>query len=46
MLNAVSVTELAPPSGLEELRGRYRAFMEAHVYPNEEAIGREDDAAL
>jgi hypothetical protein len=46
MLNAVSVTELAPPPGLEQLRGRYRAFMEAHVYPNEAAIGREDDAAL
>src|SRR5262245_31074811 len=46
MLNAVTVTELAPPPGLEELRGRYRAFREAHVYPNEAAIGREDDAAL
>jgi acyl-CoA dehydrogenase len=42
----VSVTELAPPPGLEELRARYRAFMEAHVYPNEAAIAREDDAAF
>jgi alkylation response protein AidB-like acyl-CoA dehydrogenase len=42
----VSVTELAPPRGLEELRARYRAFMEEHVYPNEAAIAREDDAAL
>jgi acyl-CoA dehydrogenase len=42
----VSVTELAPPPGLEELRARYRAFMEQHVYPNEPAIAREDDAAL
>jgi alkylation response protein AidB-like acyl-CoA dehydrogenase len=42
----VSVTDLAPPPGLEELRARYRAFMEAHVYPNEAAIAREDDDAL
>lgn len=27
------------------LRERYRAFMEEHVYPNEEALAREDDAA-
>jgi acyl-CoA dehydrogenase len=30
---------------LEALRARYRAFMEAHVYPNEMALNREDDAA-
>jgi acyl-CoA dehydrogenase len=42
----VSVTELAPPPGLEELRARYRAFMDEHVYPNEVAISKEDDAAL
>ena len=29
----------------EALRARYRAFMEAHVYPNESALNREDDAA-
>jgi acyl-CoA dehydrogenase len=46
MLNRVTVTDLAPPPGLEELRGRYRAFMEAHVYPNEAAIAAEDDAGL
>src|SRR5213080_1739775 len=28
-----------------ELRGGYRAFMEEHVYPNETALDREDDAA-
>ncbi len=39
------MTELAPPPGLEELRGRYRSFMEEHVYPNEAALDREDDAA-
>jgi acyl-CoA dehydrogenase len=42
----VTVAELAPPPGLEELRARYREFMETHVYPNEAAIAREDDAAL
>jgi len=42
----VSVAELAPPPRVEELRARYRAFMEEHVYPNEAAIAREDDAAL
>jgi acyl-CoA dehydrogenase len=35
---------LFPPSFLEA-RSRYRAFMEEHVYPNEPAIEREDDAA-
>jgi alkylation response protein AidB-like acyl-CoA dehydrogenase len=30
---------------LEALRARYRAFMEAHVYPTEPALNREDDAA-
>ena len=37
----MSVTELAPPPGLEELRARYRAFMEEHVYPER---GRDLDA--
>src|SRR6478735_4908098 len=45
MLNAVAVTELAPPSGLDELRERYRAFMDEHVFPNEAALAREEDAA-
>ena len=36
---------LFPPAFLEA-RERYRAFMEEHVYPNEAAIQREDDAAL
>src|SRR5919204_116351 len=45
MLNGVAVTELAPPAGLEELRERYRTFMEEHVYPNEAALEREDAAA-
>jgi acyl-CoA dehydrogenase len=41
----MAVTELAPPPGVEELRDRYRAFMEGHVYPNEATLGREDEAA-
>ena len=28
------------------LRAQYRSFMEEHVYPNEEALSREDDAAV
>jgi acyl-CoA dehydrogenase len=39
------VSALFPPEYLEA-RARYRAFMEEHVYPNEAAIGREDDAAM
>jgi len=41
----VAVTELAPPPGLAELRERYRAFMDEHVYPAEPDLDREDDAA-
>ena len=28
-----------------DVRDRYRAFMEEHLYPNEDALFREDDAA-
>src|SRR5271170_942601 len=28
------------------LRTQYRSFMEEHVYPNEEALSREDDAGV
>jgi acyl-CoA dehydrogenase len=38
--------ELALPASLEELRARYRAFLEKHVYPNELAMSTEDDAAF
>jgi alkylation response protein AidB-like acyl-CoA dehydrogenase len=41
----VAVTELAPTEEIEELRGRYRAFMEEHVYPNELGL-QADDADL
>jgi alkylation response protein AidB-like acyl-CoA dehydrogenase len=42
----MSVTDLAPAPDVTELRDRYRAFMEEHVYPNEERISREDDEAM
>jgi alkylation response protein AidB-like acyl-CoA dehydrogenase len=41
----VAVTDLAPTEEIQELRGRYRAFMEEHVYPNERALNA-DDAEL
>jgi len=41
----VAVTELASTEAIAELRGRYRAFMEKHVYPNEAAL-RTDDTEL
>jgi alkylation response protein AidB-like acyl-CoA dehydrogenase len=42
----MTVTDLAPAPDVTELRARYRAFMEQHVYPNEERISREDDDAM
>jgi acyl-CoA dehydrogenase len=41
----VAVTELAPTEQIAELRARYRAFMEEHVYANERAL-RSDDPEL
>ena len=41
----MAVTELAPTEEIAELRARYRAFMEEHVYPNEAAL-RADDPEL
>jgi acyl-CoA dehydrogenase len=41
----VAVTELAPTEEMQELRKRYRAFMEQHVYPNEREL-HSDDADL
>jgi acyl-CoA dehydrogenase len=38
----VAVTELAPTEEIQDLRGRYRAFMEEHVYPNERALQAAD----
>jgi acyl-CoA dehydrogenase len=42
----MTVTDLAPTQDVAELRARYRAFMEEHVYPNEARIAREDDEAM
>jgi acyl-CoA dehydrogenase len=41
----VAITAPPPAEQLEELRGRYRAFMEERVYPNEPALDREDEQA-
>ena len=38
----MALTELAPPVGLEELRARYRAFLDDHVAPAEAAFALED----
>ena len=41
------MTETVPAATaeLEQLRARYRDFMEEHVYPAEAALAREDEAA-
>jgi acyl-CoA dehydrogenase len=41
----MAVTDLAPTEEIQELRERYRAFMEEHVYPNERGLSS-DDAGL
>ncbi|HLF69236.1 MAG TPA: acyl-CoA dehydrogenase family protein [Gaiellaceae bacterium] len=41
----MSVADLRPTDEATELRARYRAFMEEHVYPNEAALFREDEEA-
>ena len=38
----MAVTELASTAETQELRARYRAFMEEHVYPNERALAADD----
>jgi acyl-CoA dehydrogenase len=43
--NGMSPNSLGAPAENAELRAQYRAFMEKHVYPNEAALAREDDAA-
>jgi alkylation response protein AidB-like acyl-CoA dehydrogenase len=45
MLNAVAIADLEPAEEIRELRERYRAFMDEHVYPNEPVFGRDDDDA-
>ena len=41
----MAVADLRPTDEALELRERVRVFMEAHVYPNEPALDREDDEA-
>jgi alkylation response protein AidB-like acyl-CoA dehydrogenase len=41
----VAVAEIPSLEQFEELRAAYRAFMDAHVYPAEPALAREDDDA-
>ena len=41
----MAIADLAATDEVAELRGRYRAFMEEHVYPNERALAA-DDAPL
>ena len=41
----MAVADLRPTDDVLELRDRYRAFMDEHVYPNEAALFREDDEA-
>jgi alkylation response protein AidB-like acyl-CoA dehydrogenase len=44
MLTGVTIARPSTDEALE-LRARVRAFMEEHVYPNEAALAREDEAA-
>jgi acyl-CoA dehydrogenase len=41
----VAIADLRPTEDVVDLRKRVRAFMEAHVYPNEPALDREDEEA-
>jgi acyl-CoA dehydrogenase len=41
----VAIADAMLREDFAELRAEYRAFMDEHVYPNEEALNREDDAA-
>jgi len=38
----VAIADLAPTTELADLRAKYRAFMEEHVYPNEQALETDD----
>ena len=41
----MTATVSPPPADLAELRGRYRAFLDAHIVPAEPTLNREDDEA-
>jgi acyl-CoA dehydrogenase len=45
MLNRMGETAPAAAGEYAELRAAYRAFMDEHVFPAEQALAREDDAA-
>ena len=40
----MTITDIRPTDEMQELRARVRAFMDEHVYPNESALNREDEA--
>ena len=42
MLTRVAIADLSPTDELQELRDRYRSFMEEHVYPNERRLSSDD----
>ncbi|HET9673190.1 MAG TPA: acyl-CoA dehydrogenase family protein [Gaiellaceae bacterium] len=42
----MTTVDLAPTEALGELRARYRAFMEEHVYPNERQLHADDQELI
>ena len=46
MLTRMTTVDLAPTEGISELRARYRAFMEEHVYPNERQLQTDDQELI
>jgi acyl-CoA dehydrogenase len=46
MLTRMTTVDLAPTEALSELRARYRAFMEEHVYPNERQLQKDDQELI
>jgi acyl-CoA dehydrogenase len=46
MLTRMTTVDLAPTEALSELRARYRAFMEEHVYPNERQLHADDQELI
>jgi acyl-CoA dehydrogenase len=46
MLTRMTTVDLAPTEALSELRARYRAFMEEHVYPNERQLQTDDQELI
>src|SRR5262245_20708180 len=43
--NGMAIADLQATDEVLELRARVRAFMEEHVYPNEQVLNREDEEA-